>query len=103
MDYLKSLTIKQWLVILGLLFFFAISYFIFFRKPPTTHINTELENLIQQGTAPVSVDESLNKSEIETLIKQGSVTPDKSNGGQPKNDLTKQEQEELLRLMSAPK
>jgi type II secretory pathway component PulM len=99
MDYLRNITTKQWLIILAVIIFFVLFYFIFFRTPSNSHQSTDLEILMQQSTAPARVDETVNREEVEALMKQGEVAP---SAEQPINKLSEEQKDELLKLMSAP-
>lgn len=111
LDYLKNLTQRQWLIILSVAIFFVAAYFIFLKKSPVSpegQDGVDIERLIQQGTAPISTEENLSRSEIQKLLKQ-STAPEVSQTGSsqtpnaPKSDLTKEQKDELFKLMSAPR
>ncbi len=97
MDYLKSLTIKQWLIVFAIVLFFIVSYFVFFKKSPQNQTADALNKLMQQGNAAATIDESLTKAEIQNLLKQGAVAT--TSPGQ-KNVLTNEEKDALFKLMS---
>lgn len=101
MDYLKSLTAKQWVIIFCIIIFFVAGYLFFSRPDPVEERGVQLETLMRQGTAPVPVEETLNKTEVQTLLKQG-VVPVSTTTGKTK-ELTKEQKDALLRLMSAPR
>ncbi|MDO8493667.1 MAG: hypothetical protein Q7S19_03955 [bacterium] len=101
MDYLKSLTKKQWLIILCVGAFLVVSYLVFFRKSPNEQAGSDLQKLLQQNPAPRPLNESLNRSEIDALRKQGSTIS--TDGEQPTGDLTKTQKDALLKLMSTPR
>lgn len=89
------------MIILVAFIIFIVAIFYFFRTPSRSQSDIDLESLMRQGTAPVPVDEALNKSEIEILMRQGtapSPTPT-----EPKDNLTAEQKNELLKLMSAPR
>jgi ABC-type Na+ efflux pump permease subunit len=100
MDYLKSLTTKQWLIAIAVIIFFIASYFIFFRTPSKNEKAAQIENLIQKSTASKTIDENLKKAEIDFLVKQGTVV---SSSTQTKKELSKDQKDALLKLLSAPR
>lgn len=101
MNYLKSLTKKQWLIIFAIIVFFIVAYFIFFNKKSSTdQAAADLEVLMRQGQATKPINESLTKSEINILMKRG-IAATSSAQRSPKE--IKAEEDALLRLMSVPK
>ena len=106
--YIKGLTMRQWLVTFCIIVFFIASYFIFFRKPvkiQTTESQTsiDLKTLMRQGAAPSRVEDNLTRSEVETLLKQGTVDNVPGASGVLNENLTKQQKDDILKLMSVPR
>ncbi len=101
MDFLKSLTKKQWVIIFCVAVFLIATYLFFFRNSTTNNIDqTGLDNLIRLGTAPKPVNENLTKSEVQKLIKLGTVAATTST--QATANITKTQRDSILKLMSVP-
>jgi hypothetical protein len=98
MDYVKNLTLKQWIIIVTIELFFIVAYFFFPRKAPQ-QTTLDLERLLEQSRAPVSVEENISKADLKRLLQQD--TP--ASGGGSSTELTPEQKNDLFRLMNAPK
>ncbi len=96
MDYLKSLSWKEWLALFAAFILFVAGYF-WWRSRAVVKVGPDL-NALKSQTAPRTVNQNLNSSEIQNLQNQGRVAPVAS---QPKNSMTTDQQNALLKLMSA--
>ncbi len=100
MEFFKGLTRRQWLIFFFTIIFIMAAYLTFYKKTLKSKIGPDLETLRRQSTAPRNVDESLNRSEVEALLKQGRVAP---TAEQARNTLTDEQKKALLKLMSVPR
>ena len=98
MNYFKSLTKRQWIIIVATVFFFLLSYFLFANKPVQKNV-INLDTLMKQSTAPVTTGENIGMASLEKLLKQDTPVGTSTTKG----DLTTEQKNSLFKLMSAPK
>ena len=99
MNYLKNLTLKQWVIIFSIVLFFAISLFLF-MKEPVDQQRIDIEKLLNQGTAPMTSEDNIGRDKLQKFL-----NPDVSTvwSSSTVKEITDEQKNDLFKLMSAPK